>query len=301
MHVPYSESRMSDQQIHPFLLDHLVEPRSHRPLSIDDHALVAEGGERYEIFSGIPIMLDADTRNQQYVEHYQTDAEVFDYFEEREDPATAHDERRLQEAILRRLDPRARTVLDVGCGRAWVARTLCPRGVTVCSVDVSLTNPKRALENYPLPTHCALVADAFALPFADGSIDTIIASEIIEHVPDPRAFVHELMRVIKPGGSLILSTPYKEKIKFCLCIHCNRRTPLHAHIHSFDENVLKGLTPTGSDVICTWESFGNKVLLFLRTYPFLQWMPHWLWRGVDSLANAVVNKRSHIVVQWQRR
>jgi ubiquinone/menaquinone biosynthesis C-methylase UbiE len=293
---------MSNRSIHPFLRDNLVEPRTLRPLTaVVDGELMAESGERFEIQHGIPIMLDARTRSEQYVEHYQTDAEEFDYFEEREDPATAHDERRLQEAILRRLDPRANTVLDVGCGRAWVARTMCPRGVTVCSVDVSLTNPKRALEDHPFPSHCALVADAFALPFADRSIDAVIASEIIEHVPDPAAFVRELTRVIKPGGSLLLSTPYKEKIKYCLCIHCNRRTPLHAHIHSFDEHVLIGLTPSGSDFVSTWESFGNKVLLFLRTYPFLQWMPHWLWRGVDSLASAIVNKRSHIVVQWQRR
>lgn len=287
--------------MHTFLRSHLVAPRTHERIELSaDGQSVVTAGVAFPIADAIPVMLDVRTRSENYVEHYQTDAQEFDYFEEREDPATEHDERRVREAIMRRLPKTTKTVLDVGCGRAWVARDLCPRGITVCSMDVSMTNPRRALEKYPFANHCALVADAFALPFADQSLDVVIASEIIEHVPDPRAFVHELVRVLKPGGSLILSTPYKEKIKYCLCIHCNRRTPLHAHIHSFDERVLSGLTPNDAAVVCEWESFGNKVLLFLRTYPFVQWMPHRLWRIFDSLASLLVNKRAHIVVEWRR-
>ena len=254
----------------------------------------------FHVHAGIPLMLDANSQSQVYAEHYRIDAEAFDYFEERDDPATAHDERRVQEAILRRLDTSYSTVLDVGCGRAWVARTLCPRNITVCSMDISLANPTKARERYPYDNHCALVADAFALPFADGSLDAVIASEIIEHVPDPAAFVSELIRILRPGGSLIISTPYKEKIKYCLCIHCNRTTPLHAHIHSFDEHVLERLTPRDVAVQFEWEAFGNKALLFLRTYPLLQWMPHGLWRFVDAMANRLVNKRAHIVAEWRR-
>jgi SAM-dependent methyltransferase len=254
----------------------------------------------FHVHAGIPLMLDANSQSQVYAEHYRIDAEAFDYFEERDDPATAHDERRVQEAILRRLDASYSTVLDVGCGRAWVARTLCPRNITVCSMDISLANPTKARERYPYDNHCALVADAFALPFADGSLDAVIASEIIEHVPDPAAFVSELIRILRPGGSLIISTPYKEKIKYCLCIHCNRTTPLHAHIHSFDEHVLERLTPRDVAVQFEWEAFGNKALLFLRTYPLLQWMPHGLWRFVDAMANRLVNKRAHIVAEWRR-
>lgn len=288
--------------MHTFLRSHLVAPRTHERIELSaDGQSVVTAGVAFPIADAIPVMLDVRTQSENYVEHYQTDAQEFDYFEEREDPATEHDERRVREAIMRRLPKTTKTVLDVGCGRAWVARDLCPRGITVCSMDVSMTNPRRALEKYPFTNHCALVADAFALPFADQSLDVVIASEIIEHVPDPRAFVHELVRVLKPGGSLILSTPYKEKIKYCLCIHCNRRTPLHAHIHSFDERVLAGLTPSDAAVVCQWESFGNKVLLFLRTYPFVQWMPHRLWRIIDSLASLFVNKRAHIVVEWHRR
>ncbi len=287
--------------MHPFLANRLVEPRTFAALSeVSDGSLISEGGAVFPVVDGIPVMLDLQAKGEQYIEHYQTDAAEFDYFEERDDPATEHDERRVREALLRRLPDGVTNVLDVGCGRAWVANALTPRGVTVCSLDVSLTNPKRALSMYPNDNHCAVVADAFALPFASNSIDSVIASEIIEHVPNPHAFVKELLRVIKPGGVLLVSTPYKEKLRYSLCIHCNQPTPLHAHIHSFDEKVLSTLTPDVHQVTFAWESFGNKVLLFLRTYPLLKWMPYGLWRKVDGLANAVVNKRAHIVVEWRK-
>ncbi|MBL7997422.1 MAG: class I SAM-dependent methyltransferase [Candidatus Kapabacteria bacterium] len=249
-------------------------------------------------------MLDTTSAAADYHTHYETDAAEFDYFEERDDPATAHDERRVYEALLRHIprsgsDKKPVAVLDVGCGRAWVARTLCPAGTDVCSLDISLHNPQKAVERYPYPNHAAVVADAFALPFASGAFDAVVASEVIEHVPDPAAFVGELLRVVAPGGSVILSTPYKEKLRYVLCMHCNQRTPLHAHIHSFDERTLGGLAPAGAAAY-SFETFGNKAMLFLRFHPLVSWMPHGLWRIVDSLANAVVNKRAHIVVVWRK-
>ena len=110
-----------------------------------------------------------------------------------------------------------------------------PKGVNVYSLDISETNPAKAVKLYPLENHFAIAADSFHLPFTDGSFDCVIASEIIEHIVDPAKFIKELFRVVKKGGQLIITTPYKEKIIYYLCIHCNNKTPAHAHIHSFDE------------------------------------------------------------------
>jgi SAM-dependent methyltransferase len=286
--------------MHEFLSHHLVEPNTLSTVVIDEvNSLVkSSGGNEYHIVNGIPVVIDTSTKEAQHVRHYTTDAEQFDYFEER-DAATEHDEERLRQTILRRVDKYTQSVLDVGCGRAWVARALCPRGVFVCSMDVSTTNPRKALEIYPFSNHAALVADAYALPFRDGTFDCVIGSEIIEHVPDPAGFVKELLRVVKRGGKLIVSTPYKEKIKYVLCIHCNQKTPLHAHIHSFDERVLKLLNDR-DDISYSWETLGNKVLLFARTYIALKYLPYPLWRLLDTLANLIINKRLHIVVEWTR-
>ncbi|HIB65355.1 MAG TPA: SAM-dependent methyltransferase, partial [Phycisphaerales bacterium] len=47
----------------------------------------------------------------------------------------------------------------------------------------------------------------FGLPFADESFETVICSQVIEHIPDTTEAVSELLRVLKPGGRLILGTP----------------------------------------------------------------------------------------------
>ena len=50
--------------------------------------------------------------------------------------------------------------------------------------------------------------DGGALPFAAGSFDTLLALEVLEHVPDPGALVLEFARVLRPGGTLLVSVPF---------------------------------------------------------------------------------------------
>ena len=53
----------------------------------------------------------------------------------------------------------------------------------------------------------AVQGDALALPFADGSFDRVIASEVLEHIPDDEAAMAELARVLRPGGSMAVTVP----------------------------------------------------------------------------------------------
>ncbi len=290
---------MTSTSLHPFLQSYLVEPDTHQALHLEGTSLRAASGREYELVDGIPCLLTLREEGAHHREHYRIDAEEFDYFDER-DPATEHDEERLRQSILRQLPKSPQNLLDVGCGRAWVAERLCPRGITVCSLDVSITNPRKALQLYPFANHCAVVADAMVLPFPNAVFDCIIASEIIEHLPDPAGFVTELLRVLKPGGRLIVSTPYKEKLRYVLCVHCNQRTPLHAHIQSFDEERLRSLAPSQSSNT-HWQIFGNKALLFLRSYVVLQYLPYGIWRFIDRIANMVLPKISHIVMVWTQQ
>jgi ubiquinone/menaquinone biosynthesis C-methylase UbiE len=55
-----------------------------------------------------------------------------------------------------------------------------------------------------------LIETCYNLPFKDGSVDYVVAGEILEHLEVPQDFIKECLRVLKPGGWLALSTPHEE-------------------------------------------------------------------------------------------
>jgi glycosyltransferase involved in cell wall biosynthesis len=101
--------------------------------------------------------------------------------------------------ILTRFSKGATHTLDVGCGSSRILLNL-PDAV---GVDVQL-NKMRYLRRYGQPTS---VGSLFALPFKDQQFDCVICSEVIEHVPNNPVWCEELIRVLAPGGILIVGTP----------------------------------------------------------------------------------------------
>lgn len=101
---------------------------------------------------------------------------------------------------LRDLFPQLKgRLLDVGCGRKPY------RDYVTASEYVGL--------EFDTPVSRGLgVADVYyeggRLPFADGSFDSVLCSQVLEHVFSPAAFVAELSRVVRPGGVLVLTVPF---------------------------------------------------------------------------------------------
>lgn len=297
--------------LHPDFIKLLIHPRNQAPLAENashDELFNASEPERFKVVHSIPVILlqqaeqpALDALHQQYhstfsyTDHYQKDAESFDYFEEYSDGATRHENKRLHETILHHVPQNPQWVLDTGCGNGWVSKALVPGNCHVISMDISTVNPSKAYENLPSEFHHPLVADVFQLPLKEGFADVIIASEIMEHVPDPQQFVSILYKRLKPGGKLIITTPYNEKLEYNLCIHCNRLTPKHAHLHSFSEHNISKLIPEGA--AWQWKSFSNKFLSRLRTHILLQYLPFSLWKMVDGLANSILKNPTRLLIE----
>ena len=102
---------------------------------------------------------------------------------------------------------RGTTVLDVGCGIGGSSRILArDYGCAVTGITISPSQIKRAQELTPpgLPVRF-LANDAMALSFPDASFDVVWSVEAGPHMPDKAVYAKELMRVLKPGGLLVVA------------------------------------------------------------------------------------------------
>ena len=109
------------------------------------------------------------------------------------------------------------TVIDVGCGAGRHAFEAYRRGANVVAFDRDAAELRsvdailRAMtENGEAPAAASAAVvhgDALSLPYNDETFDCVIASEILEHVPQDDAAIAELIRVLKVGGTLAVSVP----------------------------------------------------------------------------------------------
>lgn len=93
-----------------------------------------------------------------------------------------------------------------GYGAAWIAEV----AGLVTGIDIDPASVQHARARYAGHKNLEFViGDIQALPFADNCADAVTCFEAIEHVENPRAVVEEVVRVLRPGGLLLVSTPNK--------------------------------------------------------------------------------------------
>lgn len=115
----------------------------------------------------------------------------------------------------RRLGLRAGDLLlDLGAGGGRHAYGALERGARVVALDQSETDAQGCgaflaamVEAAGIGTAGAIAGDALRLPFTDATFDRVICAEVLEHVPDDRAVMSEIVRVLRPGGTAAVTVP----------------------------------------------------------------------------------------------
>lgn len=99
-------------------------------------------------------------------------------------------------------------VLDLGCGNGSFSHAIAEHGCEVVGIDTSAPGIGISRQSFP---ECEFIqADIYDLPDIDllHSFDVVLAIEVIEHLLYPKELAKAAKKCLKPGGSLILSTPY---------------------------------------------------------------------------------------------
>ena len=190
-------------------------------------------------------------------------------------------------------------VLDMGCGAGRHAFEMYKRGADVIALDQDADELSTVSEWFAamreeggLPEGAEAdvkQGDALDLPFADGEFDRVVASEVLEHIPDDDRAIAELVRVLRPGGSIAVTVPrwLPEKVCWALSDEYHEVEGGHVRIYRGDELVAKledaGLRFLGRDHVHGLHS------------------PYWWLKcavGVTNDKNPLV-KAFHQVMVWE--
>ena len=142
-------------------------------------------------------------------------------------------------------------VLDAGCGAGrHLGKAFRSLGVHVVGIDLNRDDALKAHNTVKIMRHagedgggCAqvFISDITHMPFADESFDIVICSEVLEHIPNHRQAASEIVRVLKPGKSLVVSVPRYLPERICWALSEAYHTEKGGHIRIYRKRELIGL------------------------------------------------------------
>lgn len=133
---------------------------------------------------------------------------------------------------------------------------------SVCGMDSSEDAVKICRDSYDTPNVTYTIANAQKLTtISDGEFDTVISFETIEHLPDVEAYLDEMARILRPGGTFLVSTPDRRIGSVMHCFLGHPQNPYH--VREYTERELLNLLSTRFQIeTCYGQGFVSRPLVF---------------------------------------
>lgn len=199
----------------------------------------------------------------------------------------------LAENILPELPKRKVHILEIGSGDGFLSLLMNELGHKIVGVDISFNRTKNASKR--VPSADFIVADINALPFLSEVFDVVICAEILEHVPKLEKAIYEARSVLKSGGHLIVTVPFRERLIETLvtCPYCLKTFHPAGHVNFFSEKSLRKSVEQGRFKVKKTYGFGSLVAYNSFTWQFPKWGP--LRKLVDKLAYKMLDTATYIL------
>lgn len=157
---------------------------------------------------------------------------------ERTVPGVSHENYwfRRHEVVYRALSPRCAgaVVVEAGCGEGYGADLLAGVAARVLALDYDGPTAAHVARRYPRVD--VVRTNLVALPVRDGGCDAVVSFQVIEHLWDQERFLRECHRVLRSGGTLLVSTPNR------VTFSAGRDIPLNPfHTRELSDTELAGL------------------------------------------------------------
>jgi methionine biosynthesis protein MetW len=118
--------------------------------------------------------------------------------------------------VLDLVEGKGSLILDVGCGSGSLARRLNANGHTVDGITISEEELRQA-KPFVRKVFLYNLEGGLPVEIPDGEYDYVICSHVLEHIAYPQKLLTDILRVLKPGGSLIVALPnvmhYKSRLR----------------------------------------------------------------------------------------
>ena len=190
------------------------------------------------------------------------------------------------------IDP-AHTVVDVGCGNGRFTKFCASRGAEVIFVDrseVKVRATEALLSNSLARAVKGIVSECSPVPLEDGIGDLVICTEVLEHVPDPVVFLQELVRIAKPGATLLITVPDGRSENFVAATAPPGYFEAPNHIRIFHvEDFRQLILEAGLEIVDHQ---------FLGCFWSVYWPLSWLTTEPGSGPGLPVDNRHPITVHW---
>ena len=171
------------------------------------------------------------------------------------------------------------TVLEIGSGEGYGIMELAPKSDSYIAVDKYNTEISDVLKKENNITF--IQAEVPPLKkIEDNSIDFVVTFQVIEHIKNDKMFLHEIHRVLKPGGKVILTTPNSMMSLTRNPWHTREYNPEQMREvikNTFDNYELKGVF--GNDKVMDYYNKNKDSVLKITRFDifnFQYWMPRWL-------------------------